>query len=365
MRLRWILTVGVLALAVAGGAFAFTIYDQFWTQLPPISRLIEYRPPVATRVYADDGALVGEFYFEKRYLTPIDAIPDVVRNAFVAAEDSSFYTHPGIDFLGITRAALANFRAGDVVQGGSTITQQVVKALLLTPERSYRRKLREAMLSLKIEHELSKDEILYLYLNQIYLGDGNYGIGAAAESYFGKSVADLDLAEAALLAGLPKAPSRYSPTHNPEGALTRQRYVLRRMLDEGFVTLGQYRTALHRGLPVTSGTQTAHAQTGSYYVEYVRRSLIDRFGDDAPYHKGFRVYTAMNLDMQRTAEETVRSGIEKLDAELGYLGALSRIPKNAVQERVEQDRKKPDLAALQTAPCIKGSSPRRVPDRSR
>ena len=162
MRLRWVLAIGVLALTVAAGAFAFTIYDQFWTQLPPISRILAYKPAVATRVYADDGSLVGEFYFEKRYLVPIDAMPDVVRNAFVAAEDSSFYTHPGIDFLGISRAALANFRAGDVVQGGSTITQQVVKALLLTPERSYRRKLREAMLSLKSEHEMTTDEILYL-----------------------------------------------------------------------------------------------------------------------------------------------------------------------------------------------------------
>ena len=168
MRLRWVLTIAVLAVLVATAGFAYTLYDQYWTQLPPSRRLAEYDPPVATRVYANNGSLVGEFYLEKRYLTPIDAIPDVVRKAFVAGEDASFYTHPGIDFLGISRAMVANVRAGDVVQGGSTITQQVVKALLLTPERSYRRKIREAILSLKIERKLTKDEILYLYLNQIY-----------------------------------------------------------------------------------------------------------------------------------------------------------------------------------------------------
>ena len=246
--LRWVLVIGVLALAVGAGAAGFTLYDQYWTQLPPISRLLAYDPPVATRVYADDGTLVGEFFFEKRYLTPIDEISSVVRHAFVAAEDSEFYSHPGIDIRGMARAFIANIKAGDVVQGGSTITQQVVKSLLLTPERSYRRKLREVMLSVKLEQEVDKDEILYLYLNQIYLGDGNYGIGAASRSYFGKKVDELGVAEAALLAGLPKAPSRYSPTRNPEGALSRQRYVLGRMLEEGFISDGQYRTALRTGL---------------------------------------------------------------------------------------------------------------------
>ena len=345
-RVLWALCVFTLALIVGAGAVAFSIYDQYWTQLPPISRLLEYDPPVATRVYADSGELVGEFYFEKRYLTPIDQIPDVVRNAFVAAEDSAFYEHRGIDFLGIARAALANLRAGDVVQGGSTITQQVVKALLLTPERSYRRKLREAMLSLKLEREVSKDEILYLYLNQIYLGDGNYGIGAATDSYFGKKVADIGVAEAAMLAGLPKAPSRYSPSRNPAGALNRQHYVLRRMLEEKFISLGEYRTAMREGLPsVEHGL--ARAKVGSYYVEYVRRYLIDRFGANAPYHKGFRVHTGMNLELQAKAEDAVRTGIEKLDVELGYLAPAGRIPKNELEERLDTDRQRPELEVLE------------------
>ena len=346
MRLRWVLTIAVLAVLVATAGFAYTLYDQYWTQLPPSRRLAEYDPPVATRVYAKDRSLVGEFYLEKRYLTPIDAIPDVVRKAFVAAEDASFYTHPGIDFLGISRAMLANVRAGDVVQGGSTITQQVVKALLLTPERSYRRKIREAMLSLKIERELTKDEILYLYLNQIYLGDGNYGIGAAADSYFGKNVEELDLAEAALLAGLPKAPSRYSPTRNPEGSLARQRYVLRRMLDENYITLGQYDAALRRGLPLQSRSRQ-RADVGSYYVDVVRRQLVERFGTDAPYHKGYRVYTALDLELQKTAENTVRSSIEKLDVEFGYLGALRTLDREQMQERLASDRASEALKSLE------------------
>jgi penicillin-binding protein 1A len=337
--------VGLLAMVIGAGAVGYTLYDQYWTQLPPLNRLLEYDPPVATRVYADDGALVGEFYFEKRYLTPIDQIPAVVRYAFVAAEDSEFYSHPGIDLKGITRAFIANMRAGDVVQGGSTITQQVVKALLLSPERSYRRKLREVMLSLKLEREATKDEILYLYLNQIYLGDGNYGIGAAARSYFGKDVSEIGLAEAALLAGLPKAPSRYSPTRNPDGALTRQRYVLGRMLEEGFVTLNDYRTALRKGLSVLE--QKGRAQVGSYYLEYVRRNLVDRFGDRAPYYKGFRVHTAVSLDVQRMAEDAVRGGIEQLDLQLGYWGPVGHLVRAEVDERVAADREREELDSLE------------------
>jgi penicillin-binding protein 1A len=345
-RLRWLFVLGILALGVGAGAVAFTVYDQYWRSLPPISNLLTYDPPVATRVYADNGQLVGEFFFEKRYLTPIEKIPPVVRDAFVAAEDSEFYEHPGIDVRGILRAFLANVQAGSVVQGGSTITQQVVKQLLLTPERSYRRKLREIMLSVKLERELTKDEILYLYLNQIYLGDGNYGVGAAARAYFGKTAAELDLAEAALLAGLPKAPSRYSPTRNPEGALTRQRYVLRRMLAEGFVNTGAYRGAIRSGLNVLAKTRS-RATVGSYYTEYVRRYLVDRFGERATYYKGFRVHTGMNLKMQTIAEAAVRRGIETLDLQLGYLGPIGHLTPEETKERLAAQTDRDDLLNLE------------------
>lgn len=337
---------GVLALGVSVGAIAFTLYDQYWLRLPPLGKLLTYDPPVATRVYADDGQLISEFFFEKRYLTPIEKIPPVVRDAFVAAEDSEFYRHPGIDLRGISRAFFANLKAGDVVQGGSTITQQVVKSLLLTPERSYRRKLREVMLSLKIERELTKDEILYLYLNQIYLGDGNYGIGAASRSYFLKDPSELTLAEAALLAGLPKAPSRYSPTRNAEGALTRQRYVLTRMLEEGYVTPAAYRAALSQGLGSVQRNQP-RASTGSYYTEYVRRFLVEHFGERATYYQGYRVYTAINLSLQQAAEDAIRRGVEKLDLSLGYLGPRTRLAKDDFEKRLQEDAADPALAELE------------------
>jgi len=345
-RLRWIFFTGVLALGVSAGAIGFTLYDQYWLRLPPLSKLLTYDPPVATRVYADDGQLVSEFFFEKRYLTPMDKIPPVVRDAFVAAEDSEFYRHPGIDVKGISRAFFANLRAGDVVQGGSTITQQVVKSLLLTPERSYRRKLREVMLSLKIERELSKDEILYLYLNQIYLGDGNYGIGAAARSYFSKDPSELTLPEAALLAGLPKAPSRYSPTRNAEGALNRQRYVLTRMLEEGYITPAAYRAAVRQGIGVVQRNKP-RATIGSYYAEYVRRFLVEHFGERATYYQGYRVYTALNLGLQAIAEDAVRRGIEELDLSLGYLGPREHLDKESYEKRLADDTADPELAELE------------------
>ncbi len=344
-RLRWTFFIGFLAFVACAGAVSFTLYDQYWTQLPPLSRLLRYDPPVATTVYADDGRMVGEFFFEKRYLTPIDEIPEVARHAFVAAEDSEFFRHKGVDIQGILRAFIANVRAGGVVQGGSTITQQVVKALLLTPERSYRRKLREVMLSVKLEREATKDEILFLYLNQIYLGDGNYGIGAASRSYFGKEVDELGVAEAALLAGLPKAPSRYSPTRNPEGAIKRQRYVLQRMLDENFITAEEYRVAMRKGLSILKKKQ--RAEPGSYYVEYIRRHLVNRFGSRAPYYKGFRVHTAMNLDLQKQAEAAVQRGVESLDVELGYWGPIESITPEAIDKRVADDRDRDDLADLE------------------
>ena len=352
-RLRLIFVTGVLALGVGAGAVGFTLYDQYWLRLPPINKLLTYDPPVATRVYADDGQLISEFFFEKRYLTPIDKIPLVVRAAFVAAEDSKFYEHPGIDFEGILRAFFVNVRAGDVVQGGSTITQQVVKSLLLTPERSYRRKIREVILSLKLERELSKDEILYLYLNQIYLGDGNYGIGAAARSYFGKDPSELTLPEAALLAGLPKAPSRYSPTRNAEGALMRQRYVLKRMLEEQLIDEASYHAAIHQGLSVVQRNKP-RATPGSYYTEYVRRYLVEHFGERATYHQGFRVYTAMNLDLQQQAEDTVRRGIEKLDLALGYLGPRTKLAKEEVEHRLALDNADPNLAELEVGRIYEG-----------
>ncbi len=344
-RLSWILLILMMMVGGAVGAVCFTLYDQYWNQLPPIDGLLEYKPPVATRVYADDGELAGEFFFEKRYLTAIEDIPPVVRYAFVAAEDSDFYSHRGIDIRSIARAFVANLLAGNVVQGGSTITQQVVKALLLTPERSYKRKLREIMLSLRLERELTKNQILFLYLNEIYLGDGNYGVGAAARSYFDKKVGELTLPEAALLAGLPQAPSRYSPTRNPQGALSRQRYVLKRMRDEGFITDKEYAAALDAGVAVLPRRHRT-PKSASYYVEFVRQYLEEHFGKQAPYHQGFSVYTGIDAAMQKAAESAVRKGVRAVDMRLRYRGAASHLEGDDIQARIALDQKRADLVDL-------------------
>ncbi|MEB2285459.1 MAG: PBP1A family penicillin-binding protein [Myxococcales bacterium] len=316
-RRHWLrrIAAGVGLFVVATGAVAgWIVYREISANLPPVDKLLRYQLPVATRVYAADGTLLGEFYTEKRYLVPIARIPAVVRQAFIAAEDSSFYRHKGVDVLGIARAALANFTAGTVVQGGSTITQQVVKSLLLSPEKSYERKFKEILLSLRLERQLTKDEILYLYLNLIYLGNGAYGVGAAAQEYFGKDVGDLDLAEAALLAGLPQAPSRYSPIRHWDRAKYRQRYVLERMARERFVTWEQSEQALQEEIQLTRHDANGPTYAAApYFVEHVRRFLEERYGGTAPYQAGLNVYTTVDLGMQRAAEQALRTNLDAID----------------------------------------------------
>ncbi len=315
---RWLrqIAAGIgLFVVVTGGVAGWIVYREISANLPPVEKLLQYQLPTATRVYASDGTLLGEFYTEKRYLVPIAKIPDVVREAFISAEDSSFYTHKGIDVLGIARAAMANFTAGGVVQGGSTITQQVVKSLLLSPEKSYERKLKEILLSLRLERQLTKDEILYLYLNLIYLGNGAYGVGAAAQEYFGKDVGDLDLAEAALLAGLPQAPSRYSPIRHWDKAKYRQRYVLERMAREKYVTWEASEQALQEEIQLTHRDATAPTYVAApYFVEHVRRLLEERYGGTAPYQAGLNVYTTVDLPTQKAAEEALRKNLDTIDA---------------------------------------------------
>src|SRR5438132_815678 len=258
-RLGWL---GRIALwtavtgALAAGILGVVLYQEITTDLPPVDQILHYKPPVTTRIYSDDGTLIGEFYVERRYLVPLERIPQHVRLAFLAAEDADFYRHRGVDPEGMARALLANLFHGHVVQGGSTITQQVVKALLLSPERSYERKLKELVLALRLEAKLSKDDILYLYLSQIYFGAGAYGVAAAAREFFDTNVEDLTIAQAAVLAGLPQAPSRYDPQRHPQHAVARQHYVLQRMRENGFITPAQglgIRTAWEKGwLPASA-----------------------------------------------------------------------------------------------------------------
>jgi penicillin-binding protein 1A len=313
----------VLLLGVATGAgIGMIVYRQINAELPSIERVIDYSPPVTTQVFAANGTLVAEFFSEKRYLVPIDRIPRLVRDAFIAAEDDGFYQHRGIEPVSITRALINNLVAGGRIQGGSTITQQVIKQLALTPEKSYERKLKEMILALRLEEHLPKDEILELYLNHIYLGSGAYGVSAAAHEYFGKEIEDLNLAEAALLAGLPQAPTRYSPFRNWPEAKARQRYVLTRMADAGFITEDQRDEALNQ--PLALATRKGNFLAAPYFVEHIRRILEERFGQKALYEMGLRIHTTLDLDLQHAADAAVRAGVEALSARHGGYRGIFR-----------------------------------------
>jgi len=307
---RALFLVVAMVFVATGAGIAMMVYRQINADLPPIDRAIDYSPPVTTQVFADDGTLIAEFYSEKRYLVPIDRIPRVVRDAFIAAEDDGFYRHKGIEPVSITRALINNVVAGGRIQGGSTITQQVVKQLLLTPEKSYERKLKEMILAMRLEKQLPKDQILELYLNHIYLGSGAYGVAAAAREYFGKNIEDLGLAEAAVLAGLPQAPSRYSPFRNWPEAKARQSYVLNRMAEAGFITEEQRDDALAQ--PLALATRKGNFLAAPYFVEHVRRVLEEQFGQKVLYEMGLRIHTTVDLEMQRAAETALRAGLEDL-----------------------------------------------------
>ncbi len=341
-------TVAILGL-IGVGITVGLVYWEISSTLPPVDRMTDYHAPVATQVFADDGTLIGELYIERRYLTPIDQIPPMVRNAFIAAEDDGFYHHRGVDLVSIGRALFNNLASGAKVQGGSTITQQVVKSLLLTPQKSYTRKLREMLLAVRLERQLSKDEILYLYLNHIYLGSGAYGVAAAAREYYGKPLDELSIAEAALLAGLPQAPSRYSPFRHWSHAKARQRYVLDRMAAAGFIT-AEERDAARRA-PLALAPRHGNFIHAPDYVEHVRRLLEERYGETAPYELGLKVYTNANVAMQTAAENALRDGIRELDAREHYQGALRHLdPIEATTFIKQQSQSLGEAPLLRTRP---------------
>jgi penicillin-binding protein 1A len=310
----------VLAAGIAG----FVLYREISTDLPPVDQLLTYQPPEATRVFAEDGTLIGEFYVERRYVVPLSRVPGHARLAFLAAEDADFYRHRGVDPVSIGRAFYTNLIKHSVVQGGSTITQQVVKTLLLTPEKSYERKAKEMILSLRLESKLSKDDILYLYVNQIYFGAGAYGIAAAARTFFDVDVEDLSIAQAALLAGLPQRPSDYDPQRRPKQAHARKRYVLERMRDERFITEAEYLEAINEQI-VIQPRKAATYLDAPWYVEHVRRLLEERYGGTAASQLGLRVYTAVDLNMQRAAEAALQHGLQELDRRQGFRGPIRHL----------------------------------------
>ena len=299
--------------ALAGSSL---FYYLLLKELPSIAALKDYRPSITTRVYADNNELIDEFFLEDRKVIKYEDIPKIVIQAFVAAEDARFFQHKGFDMQSMSRAFFKNLEAGRIVQGGSTITQQVAKLLYLSPERSYMRKLKEALLAYKIDKYLTKEEIITLYLNHIYLGHGTYGIEAASQGYFGKSARDLTLAEAALLAGLPKAPSNYSPYLYPDKAYQRQAYVLSRMLEDEYITKTERDRALTTKLRFRSIKPKDKIAT--YFIENVRRYVQEKYGSDVLYKEGLEVFTTLNIQMQKAAREAVERGLKEMEEREKY-----------------------------------------------
>jgi penicillin-binding protein 1A len=302
-----------LALAVIGSSILYYILLK---ELPSIAALKDYRPSIATRVYAENDELIDEFFLEDRKVIKITEVPGFVIQAFVAAEDARFYQHSGFDLQSMTRALFKNIEAGRIVQGGSTITQQVAKALYLSPERRYMRKIKEAVLAYKIDKYLSKDEIMNLYLNHIYLGHGTYGIEAASQAYFGKSAKYLTLPEASLLAGLPKAPSSYSPFLYFDKARQRQAYVLERMVEDEYITREQKEKAL--AVPINLRSVRPKDKIAPYFIENIRRYIQEKYGSDVLYKEGLEVYTTLNINMQKAARDAVERGLLELEAREVY-----------------------------------------------
>ena len=315
-------------LFVVGVAAAAGLLWHFSKDLPDYSQLQDYEPPVMTRVHAADGSLVAEYARERRLYIPIQAVPKMVINAFLAAEDKNFYEHGGLDFTGIARAAviyLQNYGSSRRPQGASTITQQVAKNFLLTNELSVSRKLKEALLALKIERTYSKDKILELYLNEIYLGLGAYGIAAASLVYFDKAVNELMVPEAAYLAALPKAPNNYHPFRQRERAIERRNWVLDRMAESGFVKTADAEKAKRSPLGVTSKSTSTHTFAGEYFAEEVRRELYERYGEKKLYEGGLSVRTSLDPKLQVLARKTMIDGLVRFDQTQGWRGPVTKI----------------------------------------
>lgn len=300
------------------------LYLHYSKNLPKIITVKDYKPRAVTTVYDRNNLKIGEFYREKRDITPYDKIPKIVINAFVASEDGKFFEHKGIDFAGIIRAMIVNFKSGHFSQGGSTITQQVARSLLLSNEKKISRKIKEAILAGRIESHLSKHDILFLYLNQIFLGHNAYGVQAAASQYFNKEVKDLTLAEAALLAGLPQAPSKWSPYANPDKAKERQIYVLNRMVEDGYITKQEALKAANERLKLYKNMDH-NVQYAPYFVEFIRRYLVSKYGADKVLDDGWKIYSTLDLEMQKIADKAVKDEIELLDKQQGFRGPIKRL----------------------------------------
>ena len=320
MTSRWWFYSAIAAFAVALLPFLLLSLAALLTYpaLPSLEILTDYRPNIPLRVYSAEGTLLGEFGQERRALVKINEVPELMKKAILAAEDERFYEHGGVDYIGVLRAALSNFTSGGMKQGASTITMQVARNFFLSKEKTLSRKFNEMMLAFKIEHNLSKDEILELYINQIYLGQRAYGFTAAAQIYFGKTMIQLSTAEMAMLAGLPKAPSAFNPVVNPKRAKLRQMYVLRRMHELGFIDAVALEAAQIAPVVAKRGNHGFSARS-EYLSEMVRQVMFDRYQEEA-YTQGFRVYTTIRQHDQQVAYESLRKGVIDYDRRHGYRG---------------------------------------------
>ena len=310
-----VLIASILFGSLVGAFFAFT------RDLPQIRSLEEYTPSAVTRVYSADNKLIAELYAERRDPVSLTDMPDDLKKALITTEDRKFYSHGGVDIKGIARAIVKDIRAGDFVEGASTITQQLTKTLFLTPKKTITRKIKEAILSFQLERRYTKDEILALYLNQVYFGSGAYGVESAARLFFGKPVRDLDLPECALLAGMPRAPSRYSPLVNLDLATRRRDIVLKQMLATGLITRQLYRAAVDTPVIVARPTQTH--RTAPYFVDYVKPLLENAVGESRLYKGGLTVFTTLDSKLQQAAQKAGHAGVEQL---------IVRMTRNRIQD---------------------------------
>jgi len=299
-------------LAAAGGGYWYYSRD-----LPTIEALQGYRPPTVTVVYDHQGRMLGEIYEERRYVVPLEEIPKHVQDAFIASEDATFWEHGGVDYVGMIRAMVKNLREGRLAQGASTITQQVTRSFLLTREKKIQRKVKEILLAWRIEKTYSKEHILYLYLNEIYLGSGAYGVEAASRVYFDKSVRDLSVAEAALLAGLPQRPSDYSPHRHWDKARERQRYALDQMVRNGYLTQEEADAAYAEEVKIVE-RKNEFLTTAPHVTEFARRYLVEKYGHERVYNEGLHVWTTCDLDLQKVAQEAVVKGVNDVDQRMGF-----------------------------------------------
>src|SRR5437867_4166712 len=333
----------VLLLGTATGVAALWAFTIFPRSLPSVTALETFQPLQGTKIYDDNDELITELHVERRIFVPLAQIPKTLRDAAIATEDRRFYSHWGIDPIGIARAVVQNYRRGRVVEGGSTITQQLTKVLFLTPDQSHERKLKEALLAIELERRYSKDRILEMYLNQIYFGHGAYGVEAAARTYFGKSVSELSVRESALLAGLPRAPTSYSPFDHANAAKLRREIVLRRLVEFGTIKEQEAKRLARTDLGLIPPER--RRTTGQYFLEYVQQTLEAKYGADMVFKGGLNIYTTLNPTMQLTAEQALRDGLKALEDRTAKgkpsehpEGALVTVVTIKLQERIGENR---------------------------